>query len=174
MNREELEEYINAYGKEVYSFCCFLTKNRICADDLYQDTFLKLYESKDTTLLYNARSYIMSIAVNLYRNQKRKEFIRQRIIGTDISEEDSIEQIADTECSIEGQIIQKEATEAVRNIVRELSDKYRIPLLLFYMEEMSIANISAILKLSEGTIKSRIHRGKKIIRQKMEAMFYEK
>ncbi len=174
MNREELEEYINAYGKEVYSFCCFLTKNRICADDLYQDTFLKLYESKDTTLLYNAKSYIMSIAVNLYRNQKRKEFIRQRIIGTDISEEDSIEQIADTECSIEGQIIQKEATEAVRNIVRELSDKYRIPLLLFYMEEMSIANISAILKLSEGTIKSRIHRGKKIIRQKMEAMFYEK
>lgn len=174
MNREELEEYINAYGKEVYSFCCFLTKNRICADDLYQDTFLKLYESKDSTLLYNAKSYIMSIAVNLYRNQKRKEFIRQRIIGTDISEEDSIEQIADTECSIEGQIIQKEATEAVRNIVRELSDKYRIPLLLFYMEEMSIANISAILKLSEGTIKSRIHRGKKIIRQKMEAMFYEK
>lgn len=174
MNREELEEYINAYGKEVYSFCCFLTKNRILADDLYQDTFLKLYESKESLLLYNSKSYIMSIAVNLYRNQRRKQFIRQRITGTDISREDSFEQIADMDCSIEEQIIRKETAEVIRGVVEELPDKYRIPILLFYMEELSIANISTILKLPEGTIKSRIHRGKKIIRQKMEAMFYEK
>lgn len=68
MNREELEEYMNAYGKDLYSFCCFLTQKRQKADDLYQDTFLKLYESKESLLLHNPKSYLMSVAVNLYRN----------------------------------------------------------------------------------------------------------
>ena len=47
MNQEELEAYIQTYGKDLYSFCCSMTRNRQEADDLYQDTFLKLYELKD-------------------------------------------------------------------------------------------------------------------------------
>ena len=41
MNKEQLENYIKDYGKEIYSFCKTLTKNKTDADDLYQDTFLK-------------------------------------------------------------------------------------------------------------------------------------
>lgn len=41
MKQEELENYIYAYGKDLYSFCCCVTHSRQEADDLYQDTFLK-------------------------------------------------------------------------------------------------------------------------------------
>ena len=58
--------------------------------------------------------------------------------------------------------------------VKKLPDKYKIPILLFYMEELSIADISGMLDLSEGTIKSRIHRAKKILKQKLEDVHYEK
>ena len=44
MNQKELESYIYAYGKDLYSFCCSVAYDRQEADDLYQDTFLKLYE----------------------------------------------------------------------------------------------------------------------------------
>lgn len=57
---------------------------------------------------------------------------------------------------------------------KKLPDKYKIPILLFYMEELSIADISGMLDLSEGTIKSRIHRAKKILKQKLEDVHYEK
>ncbi|MDD2960369.1 MAG: sigma-70 family RNA polymerase sigma factor, partial [Lachnospiraceae bacterium] len=46
MTEKELEQCINAYGKEIYSFCRHLTMNQTEADDLYQDTFLKLIELK--------------------------------------------------------------------------------------------------------------------------------
>ena len=49
-----------------------------------------------------------------------------------------------------------------------LADKYRLPMLLFYMEELSLAEIAAVLKLPEGTVKSRLHRAKKILKQKLE------
>lgn len=62
----------------------------------------------------------------------------------------------------------------VRSAVGKLPDKYRIPVLLFYMEELSISDISSILKLPEGTVKSRIHRAKKILKQKLEDQAYEK
>lgn len=44
MKQEELENYIDMYGRELYSFCCCVTRSCQEADDLYQDTFLKLYE----------------------------------------------------------------------------------------------------------------------------------
>lgn len=47
MSREELETLISDYGKDIYSFCCQITRSRYRADDLYQDTFLKMMEVKD-------------------------------------------------------------------------------------------------------------------------------
>lgn len=82
MNQEELETYIQTYGKDLYSFCCSITRNSQEADDLYQDTFLKAYEMKDHVVIEkNPKSFLMSVSVNLYRNYKRKLSIRQRIVG---------------------------------------------------------------------------------------------
>lgn len=175
MNQKELEKYIYTYGKDLYSFCCFVTHNRQEADDLYQDTFLKLYEiSEKVIILNNPKSYLVAIAVNLYRNYKRKLSIRQRIVGTEISVEDTELEIAAEGESQEEQVIRSEEQLMVRRAVNKLPDKYRIPILLFYMEGLPLADISGILKMSEGTVKSRIHRAKKILKQKLEDMQYEK
>jgi len=81
MKQEELENYIDAYGRDLYSFCCSVTRSRQEADDLYQDTFLKLYELSDKLVIRtNSKSFLMGIALNLYRNYKRKLSVRQRLI----------------------------------------------------------------------------------------------
>lgn len=175
MNQKELEKYIYTYGKDLYSFCCFVTHNRQEADDLYQDTFLKLYEiGEKVVILNNPKSYLMSIAVNLYRNYRRKLSIRQRITGTEVSVEDELLEIPAEGEPEEEKIIRSEEQLMVRMAVNKLSDKYRIPILLFYMEELSLTDISKILSMPEGTIKSRLHRAKKILKQKLEDMQYEK
>jgi len=169
MRQEELEQYIQDYGRDLYSFCCSMTRSREEAQDLYQDTFLKLYEIGEKVVIEkNPKSYLMGISVNIYRNHKRKLSIRQRIAGIQQSVEEMDIDIASDARLTEEEVIVQEECRMVRSAVRQLSDKYRLPILLFYMEELSLTEIAAVLKLSEGTVKSRLYRAKKILKQKLE------
>lgn len=175
MSREELEDCIYTYGKDLYSFCYSVTKNSQEADDLYQDTFLKLYDLGDNLFfLRNPKSFLMSVAVNLYRNHKRKLSVRQKIVGAETSVEEMLTEIPSGNEMVEDTVVKKEEQKMVRLAVMKLPDKFRIPVLLFYMEELPLADISEILKLPEGTVKSRIYRAKKILRKELEEMKYEK
>lgn len=175
MNQRELESYIQQYGKDLYSFCRSITHNMQDADDLYQDTFVKAFELQDDVVIEkNPKSFLMSVAVNQYRNYKRKLSVRQRIIGIGTVWDEEITEVPSKEQLTEEMILAKEECQMVRQAVEMLSDKYKIPILLFYMEDLSIADISKILKLSEGTVKSRIHRAKIILKQKLEDIHYEK
>lgn len=175
MNREELEKYIYFYGKDLYSFCCSITRNVQEAEDLYQDTFLKLYETRDRVVIKkNPKSFLMSVSVNLYRNYKRKLSVRQRITGGCMSVEEFVTEIPSDGRMTEEEVLAQEECRMVRTTVEKLPDKYRIPILLFYMEELTLADIAEILKVPEGTVKSRIYRAKKILKQKLEEVYYEK
>lgn len=175
MNRKELEKYIYTYGKDLYSFCCSITRNRQEADDLYQDTFLKLYEIRENLVVNkNPKSFLMSVSVNLYRNYKRKLLTRQKIIGLEMSVDEMVIDIPSTERMTEEKLIVQEESRILHAMIKKLPDKYRIPILLFYMEELSLSDVSQIMKLPEGTVKSRIYRAKKILKQKLEDMHYER
>ena len=80
MTKKELEICIAEYGKDIYSFCRQLTVSLQEADDLYQDTFLKALElipKIDNNK--NPKSYLLSIAVHIWKNKKRKFAWRKRI-----------------------------------------------------------------------------------------------
>ena len=166
MRQEELEQYIREYGKDLYSFCRSVTWNLEEAQDLYQDTFLKLYEIGDRLVtLNNPKSYLMGIAVNLYRNEKRKLSVRRRIVGVWQSVEEMDTDIPEDARLLEEEVIAREECRIVRSAEQSLSDKYRLPVLLFYMEELSLSEIASVLRLPEGTVKSRLHRAKRILQQ---------
>ncbi|MDE7418265.1 MAG: RNA polymerase sigma factor [Lachnospiraceae bacterium] len=169
MRQEELEQYIQDYGKDLFSFCCSVTRSRDEAEELYQDTFLKLYEIGEKLVIEaNPKSYLMGISVNIYRNYKRKLSVRQRIVGVTKSvEEMDVEPVSEARLP-EEEVIEQEECRFIRSVVGQLPDKYRLPILLFYMEELPLAEIAAVLKLPEGTVKSRLYRAKKILKQKLE------
>lgn len=175
MRQVEFESYIQEYGKDLYSFCCSLLRSRQEADDLYQDTFLTLLENGDRcTIEKNPKSFLMGIAVNLYRNQRRKLAIRFRITGGHLSTDEVEFDIPGKDATAEEQLIRKEQCALIRREVEKLPDRYRLPILLYYMEEQSIEQISEILKLPQGTIKSHLHRAKKILKKKLEENHYER
>ena len=169
MKREELENYIYTYGKDLYSFCCHVTRSRQEADDLYQDTFLKMYEMGEKVVIRtNPKSFLLSVALNLYRNHKRKLSVRQRIIGVSVAVDEATDSVADGERGTEDLVVAKEECLLVREMVRKLPDKYRMPILLYYMEGVSIAEIAALLQMSENTVKTRMRRAKKILKERLE------
>ena len=175
MSHEELEACIKENGKDIYSFCCHLTGNRQEADDLYQDTFLKMVELVERLdIKSNPKGYLLSVAVNLWRNRKRKFMLRQRITGPLQSVEEMETELPDREVSPEEQMISGEERRLIQEAVGRLPEKYRLPVLLFYMEELKLSEISEVLKVPEGTVKSRLFKAKKLLRKELEVVLNEK
>lgn len=88
MTKLELERCITKYGKDIYSFCRQLTGNSWLADDLFQDTFLtamRLLGKLESE--QNPKSYLLSIALRLWKNKKRKYAWRKRIADVEPYEE---------------------------------------------------------------------------------------
>ncbi len=171
MDYVEMESYIRDYGEDLFCFCRSLTRSREETEDLYQETFLKLYELADKLeIRTNPKGCLMMISVNLYRNYKRKMAIRHRITGT----AQSVADLPSSEPDASYHVLQAEEQQILLRAVDSLADRYRLPVLLHYMEDQPLEAVAAILKVPKGTVKSRLHRAKKILKRKLEDAHYER
>lgn len=167
MNSEKLEEYIKEYGKDVYSFCVYLTGNRQDADDLYQQTFLVAFEKNEIDETLKPVSYLLSIAANLRNNQKRKSLWRKKKANIIYFQEENLEQIAEDAETVEEELIRREESEIIRNEVDGLPDKMKVVVLMFYMQQLTIDEIAKALDIPAGTVKSRLHQAKARLKERM-------
>jgi len=102
MTKPELETCMIKYGKDIYSFCRSLVGSIQEAEDLYQDTFLKAIElNEKIDAAGNPKSYLLSIAVRIWKNRKRKYAWRKRI--------------ADFKSYTEGQDVEADSAADCRN-----------------------------------------------------------
>lgn len=168
MNVTELEQCIDAYGKDIYAFCRQLVHNRMDADELYQDTFLKAMELLEhIEAKNNPKSYLLSITIRLWKNNKRKYAWRNRIVKIESLSAEGQELDALSDWSMEEEMLKQEQRNEVRRAVKQLSDKYRVPVYLYYMEELSVSDIAKILKLPQGTVKSRLYQARKLLKNQL-------
>lgn len=175
MTKQELEMCIEKYSRDIYSFCKYLTGNQQEADDLYQDTFLTAMECKEK-IRYNGhpKSYLLSIALRIWRNKKRKFAWRKRIADVQSLTEERDGDIGQSaEPSPEEAIARQETDAAVRRAVNHLPERLKITVLLFYMEDLSTAQIAAAMRIPVGTVLSRLHQARKILKKELEDVLYE-
>lgn len=175
MTRQELCKFIELQGTDIYSFCCHLTQNKDKADDLYQETFLKAAERlEQIDVSMNPKSFFISLAVGIWRNQKKKYAYRQKIAPIAEQKEDTIaEKALSQEAGPEEQIISREASYLVRMETARLHEKYRLPVYLYYIAELPLEQIAAALHIPKGTVKSRLHKARKLIKKGLEERGYE-
>ena len=88
--------------------------------------------------------------------------------------EDTVLELPAGELSPEEQVISEEERTLVQKAVGSLPEKYRLPVLLFYMEELKLSEISQVLKIPEGTVKSRLYKAKKVLKKELEVVLHEK
>lgn len=170
MTKQELVKCIDTYGRDIFSFCLHLTRERTEAEELYQDTWLKVMEQLhgvDTE--GNVRNFCLSVAVGLWQNRKRKFAWRRRIAPIQAYEaEGGTEYLAVQALGPEDELLEKEKQKRVWETVDDLPEKLRMVVLLYYMEERTIAQISRIAGIPEGTVKSRLYQARKILEKKLE------
>ena len=178
MEKRDLEACINEYGKDIYSFCRHLACHRQEAEDLYQDTFLKAVELEGKIDFEgNPKSWLLSVALRLWKNRKRKYAWRRRIADIcPIIEDKDLENAAslEQEPSCEERILGMEERLAVASAVGRLPERLKAVVLLYYMEEQSTKQISEIMGIPVGTVLSRLHKARKILKRELESELYGK
>lgn len=79
----------------------------------------------------------------------------------------------DSEGNPENQALREEMIQFVRKVVRELPEKYRTVIYLYYTANMKISEMAECLTISESTVKSRMRKAKNILRKKLEVIGYD-
>lgn len=179
MNKDEFELFVLRYGKDILRFCRMTAGNAEAGDELYQDTMLKLLEKRNRLdLSQNTKSYALSTSIFLWKNKKKKYANRMRLVPLDSMDEMSEEgyQISDHEkdASPEHIVLQQNEIDMIQGLVASLPERYRIPIYLHYSADMQINEISEILGLPDGTVKSRMRKAKKQLKEKLEAIGYDR
>ena len=169
MAKMKLEQFIDKYGKDIYSFCCYLSKNTQEADDLYQDSFVKIlsglgFPEEDE----DAKNLMLSVAVRLWKDKKRKFARRKRILEEEYIPQKMLDDYGNGGDSPEEYIIQSKATEYIRQCIDRLPEKMKLVILLYYMEHRKISDIAKVLHIPPGTVKSRLHEAKLKIAKELQ------
>lgn len=175
MTREAFENLVECVGTDVYSFCLQLARNKEEAEELYQETMLTALEKhKKIDILANPRSFLLGIVVGLWKNRRRKLARRGRICPQ-TSLDAQMDEVygGDGGQSLEEEIVQRETADLVRKLTAELPDKYQIPVYLYYSRELSLEEIAEAMHIPKGTVKSRLHKARMILRSRLEAEGYE-
>lgn len=179
MNNHEFEQFVLKFGKDILRFCRMTAGDTENGDELYQDTMLKLLEKKKLlNSEQNTKSYALSTSIYLWKNKKKKIANRLRLVpinSIEVLSDDGYE-ISDhsTKTSPEHIVLQQNEIDMIQRLVASLPEKYRLPIYLYYSADMQINEISGILGLPEGTVKSRMRKAKQQLKEKLEATGYDR
>lgn len=164
-NMEAFEQLVSHNEKIVYNVIYRIINNSEDTYDLAQDTFIKAYtrihqfneESKFSTWLYRIAT---NTALDELRRRKGKETfsINQAMQG---EESEIIPQHRDENENVEEKIIEQEKGEMIEIALKELSEEHRVILILRDMQSLSYDEISKVLDITLGTVKSRISRARR-------------
>ena len=161
---DAFEQLVVAYRDQVFRLALRMCGNEADADEVAQEAFLSAWkalpnfrgDSRFSTWLYQLTSHA---AIDLMRREKRQ------IAAEDITEVSA----PDPAPGPQQQAEQSETRQAVRDAMAQLSPEYRQIVVLRFLEDLSYEEIGAALELSPGTVRSRLARARKELREELLA-----
>lgn len=151
----------------LYNFACWLTHDRVEAEDLVQETFAKaLAGFSSFTPGTNFRAWIFRILRNTFFNSV-SGLASMRTVSWDENAESVAEIVHASDDTPESILLQGSNQEAIRAAIENLAVPFREVLLLADVEEMSYREISEALGIPSGTVMSRLARARKILRESL-------
>ena len=164
---------VNAYNEIVYRY-----KDRLLnfiyrflndidrSEDLVQDTLLKLYTHKDSYQeIAKFSTWLYTIAANLAKTELRKLKRRRTFSVTELSYEDKEFIITSSDTTPTDDQLSQEIENNIHQALSLLPDDFKTIIILRDIQELSYDEISKIVELPLGTVKSRINRGRLKLQQ---------
>jgi RNA polymerase sigma-70 factor, ECF subfamily len=161
------EEIVRTYNRRIYNICYRFAGSGDDAEDLTQEVFIKMYRTLSTYDHTKGAfaTWVTTITRNLLVDHFRKGK-QQRLtdsIDATSEHEDAVplsEQIQDQSAAPDAHVRSREVGETVHAALGKLSPELREAVILRDLQDMDYREIATVLKVPEGTVKSRINRGR--------------
>lgn len=146
---------IQTYSDMVYKLAYSLVKDRYDADDIYQEVFMRYikkrphFQNKE-----HEKAWFLRVTINCCKNMWKTPW-RQRTVAFQGNENDSMPE-------------KKTEHTFLIETVKELPEKYRVVIHLFYYEEMSVQEISQIIRTKPSTVRTQLTRARDLLREKLK------
>ena len=170
-NERAYYELVARYKDRLFNFVFRYVGQEEIAEDIVQDTFIKLFTSADMYReIAKFSTWIYTIAANLakteLRKRKRRKIFSLQDLGLDEKEYEIPTDESDPGKEFDSRFSQGEITKAMY----KLPEQFRTVIILRDVQELSYEEISKIVDVPEGTVKSRINRGRLKLIQTLKGM----
>ena len=171
----EFQKLVARTQRQAYNIAYRMTGNRDDAEDLTQEAYLRAYRSFAT---YNRQmpfeSWFFRILSNLFidllrRRPKQKPLSLDQSMNDEDSDDNLLLQLPDENSNPERNLLETVMDEKLQNALSALPEAFRVAVLLCDVEGKSYEEIADIMGSSIGTVRSRIHRGRSLLRRIMDS-----
>lgn len=147
----QIDELVDQYAEHLLQLAYFYTKDRYSAEDIVQEVFMKFleanYEERGTV-----RAYLSRMTIN-----KSKDYLKSWAYKkVQLKEKWSFEKSKKKKDAL----LVEDERNLIGHAILNLSLEYREPIILYYFEEMSVAEVAAVLAIPENTVKTRLKRAR--------------
>jgi RNA polymerase sigma factor (sigma-70 family) len=166
------EALVVAHVDRLYAIAYRLTGHAHDAEEIAQDALVRAYRAlsryePERIERLALRPWLAAIAVNAARNRRRRQVDRQPPLALAVVDDAAL--TAPTSSQPEGAAIRTSEREELAGLVAELPERYRVPIVLRYVDDLSFAEIAQLLGRPEGTLKAQVHRGLALLRAAHDA-----
>jgi RNA polymerase sigma-70 factor (ECF subfamily) len=162
------EEIVQRYHRRIYNICYRFAGSSDDAQDLTQEVFIRMYRTLNT---YDVeRAAFMTWVTTMTRNllvdhfRKTKHDRMTDSLDTPVSEHDDAmplsDRIEDTSLPPDARVQSRETQQSVHHALQKLSPELREAVILRDLQDLDYREIATVLRVPEGTVKSRINRGR--------------
>ncbi|MBO4562458.1 MAG: RNA polymerase sigma factor [Clostridia bacterium] len=164
MPERDFDSIYENYSRLVYWAAYRVLSDKEMTEDVTQNVFLSLLKNMDSIAgLSDAqlKGWLYRVAVNAAHDARRrsgKEVLSDEPVGAEV---------ADSGATPEDEAAENDTRAIVKAALARIERKYREPIEMYYYSEMSVLEIADALGVSEGTVKSRMARGRKLLAQRL-------
>lgn len=156
---QKVDEWMRLYGDRIVRAVYLIVDDYHLAEEITQEVFVKSYHSLQTFRREaSPYTWLYRIAINLSRDNltKKNRITLLPLIG-ETEHSDNVTE------SLEDKVVRMTTRKRIRDCIKKLPLIYREVIILYYYEDMKIAEIAQILQQPEGTVKSKLSRGREIL-----------
>ena len=178
--RAEFEQLLAPIFDRAYGMALSLTRNEADAEDLLQEASLKAYRgfgSFETGT--NFKAWFLRILMNTYLSDRRRA--KRRPVGVDLDDlpdgylygemaKAGLDRRSDDPARL---LLERISVAAVRGAIEALPEEFRVVAALYFLEDFTYAEIAEVLDIPVGTVRSRLHRGRKVLQKSLWSIAVE-
>lgn len=160
------QSLVHRQTRFVFRIAYALLRNTYDAEDVVQETFIRIYRKRAWLSMVDERAYLARVAWRIARDRQRRPCMEEN--GAELNE------VPASSPTPEETLISAGNVSIIHRLIDTLQEELRQPLVLSTLQELTSAQVAAVLGIPEGTVRTRILRARQILKQKLKIVLEQR